>query len=379
MHVGMATGFANHVPIDDRRFIKEEFDLIRLGHELGYESVWMTEHHFADYSVSPNPLQYLAYVAGIAPRMWLGTQVIVMPWWDPVRCAEQIAVCDHLSDGRCIIGFGRGLARIEFEGFDIDQGMARERFDAGVAMVMEAMETGFIEGDGTIFKHPRREIRPRPIRSLRGRTFAAVGTEGSARAAAKLGIGRLYLNQPMVHSSQKQEAAKKLAAAVGKPGDPWYDTWIATHTDVPPPKPFMSNMTFVDESADRARELSMKYTANTFRWAVKHYEMTSKHHGTIKGYESYSQIVLDPSTIDAAAEQVALLSIAGTPKDVLDIYAAKRTEYDPQGFMPHFHTGGMPFAEASQNMRYFAKHCLPEMKSWETSTTFEGAYAQAAE
>ena len=247
MHVGMATGFANHVPIDDRRFMQEEFDLIRLGDRLGLDSVWMTEHHFADYSISPNPLQYLAHVSGFAPRMWLGTQVIVMPWWDPVRVAEQISALDHMSGGKCIIGFGRGLARIEFEGFRIDQGTARERFDEGVDLVMRALESGILEYDGTIFKQPRRELRPRPLRGLRGRAFAAVGTEGSARAAARLGLGRLYLNQPMVHSSQGQDAAKKHAAAVGKPGDPWYDTWVATHADVPPPMPFMSNMTFVDE------------------------------------------------------------------------------------------------------------------------------------
>jgi alkanesulfonate monooxygenase SsuD/methylene tetrahydromethanopterin reductase-like flavin-dependent oxidoreductase (luciferase family) len=141
----------------------------------------------------------------------------------------------------------------------------------------------------------------------------------------------------------------------------------------------MSNMTFVDESADRAWEMARKYTMNTFRWAVRHYEMTSKHHGTIKGYESYSQIVMDPKDIEAAAENVAALSIAGTPQQVLDAYAAKRKGVDPQGFMPHFHTGGMPFDEAAANMRYFAKHCLPEMKSWKTPTTFEGSYAQAAE
>lgn len=379
MHVGMATGFANHAEKDDRQFIKEEFDLIRLGNELGLDSVWMTEHHFSSYSISPNPFAYLAYISSFAPRMWLGTQVIVMPWWDPVRVAEGIAVLDHLSGGKCIIGFGRGLAREEFTGFRIDQNTARERFDEGVAMVMGALETGFVEYDGEIFKQPRREIRPRPIRGLRGRTFAAVGTEGSARAAAKLGLGRLYLNQPMVHSSQGKEAAAKHAAMVGKPGDPWYDTWIATHHDVPPPKPFMSNMTFVSDSADEAWEWARTYNKNTFRYAVKHYEMTSKHHGTIKGYESYAQIVMDLKDIEAAAENVANLSIAGTPQQVLEKFMERRKAVDPQGFMPHFYTGGMPFELASRNMRHFAKHCLPEMKSWQVATTFEGGFAQAAE
>ena len=107
--------------------------------------------------------------------------------------------------------------------------------------------------------------------------------------------------------------------------------------------------------------------------------MTSKHHGTIKGYESYAQIIMDPANIDAAAENIVALAIAGTPKQVLEKYEQKRKEYDPQGFMPHFYTGGMPSDEAAENMRYFAKHCLPEMKSWRVATTFEGTFAQAAE
>ena len=255
MHVGMATGFANHKPIDDRRFIKEEFDLIRLGNELGYESVWMTEHHFADYSVSPNPLQYLAHVSGFAPNMWLGTQVIVMPWWDPVRCAEQIAVLDHMSGGKCIIGFGRGLARPEFEGFCIDQNTARERFDAGVGMVMSAMETGFIEGDGVDLQTPAPRNPPAPgaqparphLRRRRHRRLGARRREARHRTAVPEPADGAFVAE----AARRQRSCRRRG---GKPGDPWYDTWIATHKDVPPPKPFMSNMTFVDESADRAWE-----------------------------------------------------------------------------------------------------------------------------
>jgi hypothetical protein len=135
----------------------------------------------------------------------------------------------------------------------------------------------------------------------------------------------------------------------------------------------------VDESTDRAWEWARKYVARTFREAVVHYEMTSKHHGTIKGYESYTQLIMDPANIDAAAENIVKLAIAGTPKQVLEQYEQKQKEYDPQGFMPHLHTGGMPFADAAENMRYFAKHCLPEMKSWHSSSTIEGGFAQAAE
>jgi len=114
MHVGLSTGFANHSHFDDVRFIREEMDQCLLAEELGFDSIWITEHHFSDYSIAPNPLQYLTWLAGKTKHVRLGTQVVVVPWHDPVRLAEEIAVLDHLSGGRAIIGFGRGLARMEY-------------------------------------------------------------------------------------------------------------------------------------------------------------------------------------------------------------------------------------------------------------------------
>jgi alkanesulfonate monooxygenase SsuD/methylene tetrahydromethanopterin reductase-like flavin-dependent oxidoreductase (luciferase family) len=186
MHVGICTGFANYAKVEDARFLQEELKQLVLVDELGFDSVWMTEHHFDDYSISPAPLMTLAWLAARTKRVRLGTAVIVAPWHDPVRLAEQISWLDHLSGGRAVIGFGRGLARLEFEGLRIDQSKARELFDEVVEMVMNAMETGFIEG-GKLFNQPRREIRPRPLRSLKGRAFVARRHAGLAPIDRQIG------------------------------------------------------------------------------------------------------------------------------------------------------------------------------------------------
>jgi len=374
MHCGIATGFANHAKVDDTRFVREELEYCVLAEELGFDSAWITEHHFTDYSISPNPLMYLAYLAGRTKRMRLGTQVIVVPWHDPVRLAEHIVLLDHVSNGRGIFGFGRGLARLEYEGLRIDQSQARERFDEIVGIVMRAMETGFIEG-GDIFKQPRRELRPRPLRSLKGRAFCAAGSPGSMVAAAKLGLGRLYLNQPMVFDNRPKLAGPPAPAAPAK--DPWLETWRASHPDVAPPKPFMSNLVFIDDSPERAHETARKYVGTTFRMAIAHYELTSEHHGSIKGYEAYAQLRLTKDDIDKAVEGNVALAITGTPQQVLDKLARKKKEIDPQGLFPHFHTGGMPHEEAVRNMRRFAKDCLREVKSWPADSTI-GEPLQAA-
>jgi alkanesulfonate monooxygenase SsuD/methylene tetrahydromethanopterin reductase-like flavin-dependent oxidoreductase (luciferase family) len=367
MHIGMASGFANHAKIDDARFMREEMALAMFGEELGFDSFWLTEHHFSDYSLSPNPLTFLSWLAGRTKRIRLGTQVLVVPWHDPVRITEQIVLLDHLSGGRAIIGFGRGLARSEYEGFRIPQAEARERFDETVGMVMRALETGYLEGDGKIFQQPRREIRPRPLRSLNGRAFAAVGTAASAISAAKLGLGRLYLNQPMVFNSKtkdKDTAVHSTPPTATTEGDPWLAAWHEAHPGTVPPKPFMSNLVFVDESGERARELARKYVAITFHAAIKHYELMSESLGKAKGYEAYEAMRIKPEDVEKATEGNVAMAIAGTPKEVLERFAKVKRDVDPQGMMPHFHTGGMPFEEASRNMRYFAKHCLPELKSW---------------
>ena len=378
MHVGIATGFANHSKVPDVEFVREELVQLELAAQLGFESIWITEHHFSDYSLSPNPLVYLAYLAGRHPRVRLGTQVLVVPWHDPVRMAEEIVLLDHVSGGRALIGFGRGLSRIEYEGLRIDQGEARQRFDESVAMVMRAMETGVIEGNGEIFKQPPRELRPRPIRPLKGRAFCAAGSPASMVSAAKLGLGRLYLGQPMVAGHAQTQST--IGRVVGdEASDAWLKAWREAHPGEEPVAPFVSNLVFIDESGERARELARVYTANTFAAAVKNYEMTSEHHGTIKGYENYSALRMTPEQAKVAIENAHKSSIAGNPREVLEQLEEVKRNRQPQGMMPHLYTGGMPHDECMRSIRLFARMCLEEMKSWRGATsTIDGLPAARA-
>ena len=81
MHIGLATGFAHQRgdSYPDAQFVREELDNLVLAEELGFDSVWITEHHFSDYSMSNDPLQLLTYVAGRTKRIKLGTQCIIVP------------------------------------------------------------------------------------------------------------------------------------------------------------------------------------------------------------------------------------------------------------------------------------------------------------
>src|ERR1700732_301202 len=85
----------------------------------GYDAVWLTEHHFNDYSVVPSIPVMGAYAAARTRRLRIGTGVTLAAFYNPLRLAEEIALLDVLSGGRVNWGAGRGFARVEFENFGV--------------------------------------------------------------------------------------------------------------------------------------------------------------------------------------------------------------------------------------------------------------------
>src|ERR1700757_2294063 len=225
MHVGYAPVFQNPGnALPDAEVYRQELRLAEMAEPLGFDSIWSVEHHFTDYTMCPDVLQFLTYMAGKTQHVKLGTMVIVLPWHDPIRVAEQVSLLDHLSGGRLILGLGRGLARIEYEGFRLDQNEGRSRFVEYAQLVLNALESGYMEG-GEITRQPRRAIRPFPSRSFRGRTYAAAVSPESVPIMAKLGIGLLVIPQKP-WDSVKQDF------------DNYHRTWREMNGAMPIPKPF---------------------------------------------------------------------------------------------------------------------------------------------
>ena len=140
MHVGMTTFFQNlHSALSDREVYLHELSMADMAEPMGFESIWSAEHHFDDYTMCPNVAQFLTYMAGRTERVRLGSMVMVLPWHDPIRLAEEVSVLDHVSGGRAILGIGRGLGRIEFEGFRREMGESRERFIEYSEAILEAL------------------------------------------------------------------------------------------------------------------------------------------------------------------------------------------------------------------------------------------------
>jgi len=351
MHVGTGIIFQN--PLNERSDVEvyqRELALADLVEPLGFESVWGVEHHFTDYTMSPDVLQFLTYMAGRTSTIGLGSMVVVLPWHDPIRVAEQVALLDHISHGRVIFGIGRGLGRVEFQGFRIDMNESRERFVEYARMILEGLEEGYCEYDGKFLQQPRRDIRPRPFKTFRGRTYAAAVSPESSRIMAELGIGIVIIPQ-----KPWETVAEELRA---------YRAVYRQVNGAEPVAPVAAAWTFCDEDEARAREMAERYIVEYFHTAQRHYELTSGHLATVKGYEYYGKMAERAKDAGARSGDDLFLNLQvwGTPEQCYEKIMTIREQVQCDSFVGVFSYAGMPYDMAEKSMRLFARRVMPELK-----------------
>ena len=142
MQIGLQLGYQNLHGIPDAEFFRTETQLAIEAEAMGFDYVAPVEHHFTDYAACPDNFQVLTYIAAKTKTLKLMTGAVILPWNDPLRVVEKTAMLDILSEGRMILGMGRGAARREFKAFRVDLGDSREMFDEAALIIMAGLETG---------------------------------------------------------------------------------------------------------------------------------------------------------------------------------------------------------------------------------------------
>jgi alkanesulfonate monooxygenase SsuD/methylene tetrahydromethanopterin reductase-like flavin-dependent oxidoreductase (luciferase family) len=355
MHVGMATVFQNPgQALRDYDVYQHELRLSDLAEPLGFESIWGVEHHFTDYTMCPDVLQFLTWMAGRTERIQLGSMVVVLPWHDPLRVAEQIAMLDAISRGRLILGLGRGAGKVEFDGFRLPMEESRPRFVESAEMLLRGLESGVCEYQGAFVKQPRAPIRPAPVKSFRGRTYAAAVSPESARIMAELGVGILIIPQkPWAEVAKELEAYRAIYREVNG-------------VDAPPP--VSAGWTFCDHDAGRAEEQARRWIGGYYQTVLDHYKFADDHLARTKGYEYYGKMAekITQYGTDKVIDYFLNLQVWGTPEQcyqrILDIHARTGNSH----FVGVFSYAGMPYDEAERNLRLFAKEVRPTLQTLHT-------------
>ena len=329
---------------------------------LGFDRAWFAEHHFSPYGIAPSIHLLLAHVAAKTTRIRLGTAVTVLPFFHPLRVAEELAMVDILSGGRIDWGVGRGYQRHEFDAFGVPITESRERFCETLEIVFRAWQDGPFDWRGGFWDFDAVDVLPKPLQSMstvgderiaRIPTFiAAISPESVTWAGAR---GLPILTDQFAPSSRLAEVAKELRAARVAAGLP------AVGGETP-----ALRQVFVAESTAAARRIA----APALLW---YYRMLAKigspaRHGADmpSGYEAYglfsklSGVVLDgdgEGFLDYLFDQVA---ICGTAAEVTD----RLTGLHEAGFTSTIcwmNFGGVAHEATLSSMRRFMDDVAPNL------------------
>ena len=336
--------------VSDGQVYDEEIRLALLAEELGFDRLWPVEHHFEDYAFCPDNTVFLAHMAARTQRISLGTGAVILPWNDPLRVAEKISMLDHLAGGRVLFGVGRGLARREYEPFGIPMDESRDRFDESARMVIDALETGFIEGAGPYYPQARTPIRPRPARSFKDRFFCVAMSPDSVLAAADIGAR-------MVVFSQRPWPDQAAAIAT------YRERFAESHGTEPGP-PVTCDFVYCDPDPVRAEEKAHEHIAGYLTSVMQHYELASDHFKDAKGYESYGSSVdlLKAIGLEAMCEMYLGVQAWGTPDQIIERLVARREFIGDYDLTACFRFSGLPYEDAERSMRTFAAEVLPVLR-----------------
>mgnify|MGYP003694728731 CR=1 FL=1 len=320
--------------------------------ELGFDSIWLTEHHFIDYGLSVSPAVLATAAAMRTRRVRIGLAAAILPFHDPIRLAEELAMVDILSEGRLDVGVGRGNRPVEFEGYRVPQIENRERFEECLAILLKAWTQDRFSFEGRSLHDPRGRVIPsRSSSRIPGlRRVHEPRHDRGHRAARR---AHAQLAAPRRRRSARQEP-RHLREGVRRRGGSAAETasllsrWgVSRHVYVAPTDA---------QALAEARDAEMWYQESLRRFLIP--ERIDRVHPLLQpGFRAMQERFATVSWEQLVAESVAF----GSP----DTVAERVDEFRRLGvgeMLCWMNFGGLPQDQVRRSMELFAREVMPRFR-----------------
>lgn len=276
---------------------------IEIMEHAGYDAVWLTEHHFNDYSVCPSIPVMGAYAAARTRRLRIGAAVTLAAFYHPIRLAEEIALLDVLSGGRVNWGAGRGFDPREFEAFGVPPAESHARFREAVDVVLKAWTHERFSYQGRFHSFEDLEVLPKPLQRPHPPAWVAASSNEAVRWAAEAGHTILMSPHPTHAEIGEQRAL--------------YERELEAHghsiegREIP-----VARLIAIAATDDEAREVA----ANGVKWLLKTYvnpagradpgEMLRRYVDSVVIHGTHESVL---EQIQRLREEIRLESLIGAP------------------------------------------------------------------
>ena len=177
------------IPARDGQVIDEVLREARLTDELGFDVIWLAEHHFDGICAYVDPVSFAAALAVATQRASIGFAVAQMSLHHPIRMAEQMAMIDNISKGRLIVGLGRGTAYniYDYQGYGLDHTEAQARFEEAEAIMFQAWRGERFEHHGRFWDIKVPMLRPLPYTKPHPHVIRSASSEEGMLQIARQG------------------------------------------------------------------------------------------------------------------------------------------------------------------------------------------------
>ena len=330
---------------DDGRIIRETLREGQLCDELGMDMLWLAEHHFDGICAYVDPVTFAAALASSTKQIQIGFAVAQMSLHHPIRMAEQMALIDNISEGRLVVGLGRGTAYniYDYQGYGIDPAEAYERLVEAEDIMIKAWTTENFKHAGKYWNIRLPKLRPQVFTKPHPPIVRAASSEEGMLTLAKEGRPFLMNIQSNETMRQRMDLYRKTMHESG-----YDDATIANNVE----NTWVWKNIFVGETDAEAERLALPAfeAQQEFRQRMRK-----------KVYEEQG-LVLKQDKAPAARNQVKHSILCGSPATVAE-EIAQIDAIGVGGLILVFRLGPMPLEVAESSIRLFMNKVAPQFKS----------------
>jgi len=336
MRFGLMYDFRNPTRwyIEPPKFYRLMLDQMVEAEKLGFDHIWLTEHHFTEDAYNPASLSMAAAIAAVTKTIRIGTFVLLMPLIHPVRAAEDIVLADILSDGRFDIGVGQGYTHEEFNAFGVKRKERGSRLTEGVNLMRRLFSEENVTFEGKFTQTYNMTLSPRPVQKPHPPIWVgARGPKGIKRAA---------------------ELRTNLMTTLGPDPAPLYlETLEALGEKTTDFKIAQLRMVYCADSDDQAWEDAQDHLAHVFGY----YERVLAEAGDVEGDTEPLPFKTPEEIRHSSLAESALL--VGSPKTISEKLEFFCNNYECTDFILSTHFAGIDPKKSTYSNRLFAEHVMP--------------------
>lgn len=316
----------------------ETLEQVQAAEELGFDSVWMSEHHGADDGYCPSTLMMAGVAATHTTRITVGTRLLLLPLHHPVRVAEDAAVADVLSNGRFILGMAVGYRPEEYPAFGVNRTHRPSRMDEGIEIIRRCWSEERFDFDGKRWQLRGVSVVPKPVQQP-GPPIWLGGTRGGA-------IDRIARSADGFHFVGSREVYDGYARA------------MLAHGRDPRSIPVYDSRDFwVGEDGEQAWEESREH----LHYSTRLYAEWGADAARADGVDT-SRLRPPPATPEEMRERADLSGpFVGTPDQAVDFFRRRQQEVPIDGTIMRM-PPGIDHQKALRYMELMAAEVLPRFR-----------------